>query len=98
MQSEARIDAALSVGATSEMITVDRIGLNTIVRLIPFDKTPPIDIDDLAFCTVVASQHVKTANSLAKAFAYLGCPGCFFVAQVSDKPGNIQFSRKNGDG
>lgn len=53
--------------------------VHTIVALVAFDKTPAIDINDLALCTIFASQHVKATDPLPKTFTNLICPGLFLL-------------------
>lgn len=61
---------------------IDGTGKRTIIRFIPFDEAPAVDVNDLAPLPVLAAQHVESTDPLTEPFADFGSPGGFLLGEV----------------
>lgn len=59
----------------------------TVIGLVAFDKTPTVDVNDLASLPALAPQHVKATNVLTKCLADLGSIGFLPFAEMGDETG-----------
>ncbi len=77
MHKAAKMSAALSVALL--VCRSSNESIITVVSLIAFDKTPSVHIDDQTSATIVATKHVKAADTLSKALRYFIGPRFFFI-------------------
>ena len=52
-------------------------GTLTVISVVTLDEAPAVDINDLAFHSPGAPQHIKSADRLSEAFADFSRPRSF---------------------
>ena len=62
---------------SGEEITSKKRERSTVIGLVALDEAPAVDINDLAFHSSGAPQHIKSTNRLSETFADFSRPGPF---------------------
>ena len=61
------------------------LGSLVVVKVIALDKAPAVDVDDHTLRTIIASQHVVSADHLFKTLRYPASPFPLLLTQVSNE-------------